>query len=219
MTYRTSLLFVALFVFLLAGCQAQNDFQKKWPEYPKWGWWEHPARNVPEPADEAPKEEPPSDAPRKKEVHADAKADSPDDAPRTPATLEEHRADVWEKVSILRDVEELPPEQQRKLIQSARRDLRKWYRPMAVDPPDSDDPRWITVLVWDFMPEEDFEQAEKNWRETARRENLPFPEDPTRRELMEFIGNVIRGEIQPAATTQPTTSPAAGKSALPAEEQ
>ncbi|MBN1555386.1 MAG: hypothetical protein JXA11_11625 [Phycisphaerae bacterium] len=186
----------------LAGCQSQNSFQDKWPRYPHWGWWKHPAKDVPEPAQE---EESPPDASEEQAQPAG------EESPKGPATLEEHRQEVWQKVSLLRDVEELSPPEQRKLIESARRDLRRWYRPMMVDPPDPDDPQWITVLVWDFMPEDDFMQAEENWRQTARRDRLPFPEEVSRRELMEYIQKVTSGEIQPPATqpaTQPAVSPA-----------
>jgi hypothetical protein len=212
MTYRTFLLCVALLGFALTGCQAHNDFQKKWPRYPHWEWWKHPAKGVPEPAEEKTTNESQEGIEKKDMDSPEEKTES-----REPATLEEHRINVWEKVAVLRDVDELPPPQQRKLVESARRNLRKWYRPMTVAPPDPDDPQWITVLVWDFMPEEDFEQAAENWRQTARRDNLPFPEDVTRRQLMELIGKITSGELNSAAKTQPATSPAAGKSTPPAK--
>ncbi|MBN1942978.1 MAG: hypothetical protein JW849_06755 [Phycisphaerae bacterium] len=209
MTYRTSLLCLALLGFALAGCQAHNDFQKKWPEYPKWGWWKHPAKDVPEPAEDASTEEPLAEEPPSPQT-GHTLSDSPAEQPQGPTSLEEHRATVWQEVAVLRDVEELPPAQQRKLVASARGKLRKWYRPMMVEPPDPDDPQWITVLVWDFMPEEDFETAAENWRRTARQENLPFPEEITRRELMTFIGNVTSGELQSPAT-QPASPPTTPK--------
>jgi len=202
---------MVLLVSFLAGCQAQNDFQKKWPEYPKWGWWGHPAKDVPDPAAETPAQpdEPASDAQAQEEAPpADADASASGEQADRPATLDDHRAAVWEQVSILRDMEELSPEQQRTLIESARSNLRKWYRPMAVEPPDPDDPQWITILVWDFMPEEDFDRAAENWRQTAQKENLTFPQDVSRRELMEFIAKVTSDEMQPAPATQPVTSSA-----------
>lgn len=216
MTYRTYYLGVALLGFALTGCRAHNDFQKKWPNYPHWGWWNHPAKNVPEPAADPPAGDDAQDADQTTEAHA---SETSANDPTGPATLEEHRAEVWENVVVLRDVDELPPPEQRKLIESARRNLRKWYRPMTVSPPKPDDPQWITVLVWDFMPEEDFQTATDNWRRTARQEKLPFPEDVTRRELMDFITKITSGELKPALPAKTKTPPAAESSDSPAEKK
>jgi hypothetical protein len=116
--------------------------------------------------------------------------------------MEEHRARVWQGVSILRDLDELPPQQQDKLMEQARGKLREWYRPMHLTPPDPNDPEWITVLIWDFMPEEDFLRAAENWRRVAQKEKRPFPEQVERRELMRFVRDVLYGKpsAQPAAT-------------------
>lgn len=194
---------VALLGLTLAGCQAHNDFQKKWPQYPHWGWWKQPAKGVEEPAP------PPSAG---DDANEDARADdattdnaSPQSLSKGPTTLEEHRADVWEEVAVLRDLDELSPPQQRKLIESARRKRRKWYRPMTVSAPAPDDPQWITILVWDFMPEDDFQSAVENWRRIARQDDIPFPQDITRRELMVFIQKMTDGEFAPA---KPTPRPA-----------
>jgi hypothetical protein len=213
MTRRTLIFCVALLGFTLAGCQSNNDFQKKWPQFPQWGWWKHPAKDVPEPTAEEPAADEFQDESRDEIAQADAPLPEETKESRGPSTLEEHRADVWETVVVLRDVEELPPDQQRKLIESARRNLRKWYRPMAAEPPDPNDPQWITVLVWDFMPEEDFDHAAEHWRQVARQERFAFPENVSRRELMEFVEKVTGGELQPAGKTKPETPPAGGKPA------
>lgn len=198
---------LALLGFVLIGCQTPNDFQKKWPEYPRWGWWNHPAPDAEEPASPEPAEESPGSS-----GEGEAAKPADEETPETPASesgatssLEAHRAAVWEEVAVLRDLDDLPPEQQQKLVESARSRLRQWYRPMDVDPPNPDDPEWITVLVWDFMPEADFQRAAEQWRRTAAEEKWPYPEEITRRELMRFIRKVTRGELPPAAT-QPASA-------------
>ena len=119
--------------------------------------------------------------------------------PKTDNPLLRHRADVWKTVSMLRDLDARPQVEQAQLIELARKQLPVWYDPMPVDPPDANQPDWVKVLIWDFMPEDDFQQAVDGWRAIARKENKDFPTPATRRKVMAFVEDLLD-----AATQAPT---------------
>jgi hypothetical protein len=122
---------------------------------------------------------------------------APDPLPPPPTSREElemerHRQEVWNRVTVLRDRAELSPDQQKKVIAQARRDMSGWYRPLKIDPPDPDSKDWIHVLVWDFMPEKEFEASARRWVKTAKESGVQVPEPLTRRAMPRLINDCLK---------------------------
>lgn len=210
------------------------ETKAKYPTYPEWGWWDHPAdevaladtdkttpgetdpikgSTVKIPAERIEKK--PATSPRTGE--ADTRPDMPTSRPDTPtpdsprprrdkparAKMSEkidqvaqqiqadHRQRVWEEVVALRDMEDLTPLQQKTLTDKAVRNLKQWYAPLPENPPSPLDAEWIDILVWDFMPQRNFEKARARWRNVAKSSGKHFPENMTRRELLNYIQHFL----------------------------
>ncbi len=86
---------------------------------------------------------------------------------------------------------------QQALIDQARARLPAWYAAADVAPPDTSQPRWLDYVVWDLMPEADFQAAMPRIRSTLATAGVGLPEVPTRRQVAEAIieaDRVMRGE-------------------------
>jgi hypothetical protein len=203
-----SCLLTILLVMAVVGCQKTHDpmadFKKKYPTYPAWGWWEQSAQPTEPPADDEPADpQPPL-------------ADS-DPAPATPpgdlmSDLERHRSAVWPKVDELRrltarrDRGEISYADMQASLENARAMLWDWYQPLKVPPPDPNDPEWITVMVWDFMPQEDFLRASDAWASIADSQGASFPNPATRRAVLQFVQRMTATSRPDAGTTENTPS-------------
>lgn len=230
---------IVLLAGVLGGCQ---DFKKKHPDFPKWGWWDKktpatqpakvtdskpdsktvrkakkppatkptpttvPVADQPKPvtiktAKPGPAPVPVADQPKpvmikpaKPGPTAVPAAGQPKPVMIKTATTKpsahkptDHRERVWRHVSKLRDSSDYPPEEQKKMIAYAQENVHAWYDPMNVISPDMNKPDWVIVMVWDFMPPADFQQAAANWKKMAEAENEKFPDNLTRRKLMKFV--------------------------------
>ncbi len=215
---KTALLMVVVGVpALLAGCKTPAQMKAEYPDWPSWGWWENPAaatdtdeqtptakaESTPAPANEttdaetaevslAPAE--PSQAGRQARHDAGPSIDSEGVDP-----LAEHRAQVWPTVSKLRDIDTLAPEQRLALLREAKTKLPEWYAPMPVDAPDPANSDWITVCVWDFMPEDEFQRAVDGCLAIAKQHNLVMPYPTTRRSVMNFMMDLASAPPPPPA--------------------
>lgn len=207
-------LLLCLCGLMLTGCA---DFRKKYPRYPSWGWWDHPAEQASSPEEPSKADEPaqttepaaplptgradmplsdaPALAPATRPTNhpaAPQAKDEPSDvvAINLPVTGEQHRQRVWQRVVELQNLDSLAPARRKIVLAEARRDLPGWYAPLPVDPPKPDSKDWITTLTWDFMPDEDFVAAKIKWKLIAQQQKMTFPEPCSRRDLMQFIQHV-----------------------------
>jgi len=120
---------------------------------------------------------------------APASSDSP--KPDVPVvSLEAHRRAVWKEARQLRDLDRLPPERKRQVLDHARASLGAWYKPMPMTRPDPEKEDWVTMVIWDFMPDEEFDRAAEGWRKIAEQEGVAYPEIPTRRDLPKLIRKI-----------------------------
>ncbi len=192
---RKTIVTIVLLAGTLAGCQ---DFKEKHPDFPKWGWWKKKPASQPtiQPSTKPAKQ--PSTKPAKQPASKPSKAQPTQADPKARAVIQaqpimpapsDHRAKVWQHVAKLRDMDSATQAQQDKLIAHAQKNLQAWYRPMEVPPPDMNKSDWVIVMIWDFMPEDDFQRAAANWKKIAADAGEDFPpqKDITRRKLMKFV--------------------------------
>lgn len=186
----------ALAVMGPIGC---GNVQETYPDFPEWGWWDRPADSddsdvaaqnppaLPAKDDKPAATEAPSTAqPAARQARTSPVQDSTPHQP--PANdLENHRQAVWQEAAVLRDLDGLSTTQKAKILASAKARLPEWYAPMPVAMPDPAGKHWTTTVVWDFMPEEEFQAAASACRNIARNQNQPFPDPPTRRGVMRFV--------------------------------
>ncbi len=186
---------IVLLAVMVGGCQ---DFKQKHPDFPKWGWWEKKApttQPVTAPSNDASQPLGPVDNPQDSTAPSDTAADMPATQPVDQPAVKgtpipeppNHRSEVWEHVSKLRDLNSYPEDEQKKMIAYAQEHVQDWYKSMDVTSPDMNKPDWVIVMVWDFMPPADFQRAAANWKKIAENENVEFPENLTRRKLMKFV--------------------------------
>lgn len=131
---------------------------------------------------------------------------------RPMVSLEDHRSVVWSEARQLRDLDQFPPERKQQVLDHARASLPAWYKPMPMTRPDPEKDDWVTMVIWDFMPDEEFDRAAEGWRKIAGQEGVPYPDIPTRRDLPKLIrqirekqkANIVRPAMKPA------TSPSGG---------
>ncbi|MCK5113907.1 MAG: hypothetical protein KAR11_04015 [Phycisphaerae bacterium] len=191
----TTLLLILAATMILGGCGTEN-FQKKWPEYPDWGWWHHPADEKEQPTAEAvPDKTVPSrqrpDLTTPDTVSAPAQPTEPITDPRK---LAEYRKTIWPEAHQLRNLDEIPQPQRDEFVDHTKKILPQWYTLMPVDTPNTNDPDWMTTVIWDFMPEQEFDRAADTYRKIAKQQNISFPKYVTRRELMQFILQLTGGD-------------------------
>jgi hypothetical protein len=226
MLRATSLVIVVLAAALLSGCKTPAQMKAEYPSWPAWGWWEKPADDdaAPQAASAAETQTPsdtdadtakvalapaePSQAGRHGRHDADPSVDSEGIDP-----LAEHRASIWPAVAKLRDIDTLPPEQRLTVLRDAKAKLPDWYAPMPVDAPDPASSDWITICVWDFMPEDEFQRAVDGCLAIAKQHNLVMPYPTTRRSVMNFMKDLASAPPPPTdeaetddssdATTEP----------------
>lgn len=217
---RRFILSAAVLAFIIGGCDNNvdnMDIRHKYPEWPKWGWWEHPAAS--ETADEdqsktqddetlAGRPETPEDRDKTESQESQA-ADEKNLTPlpdvrmtkeqlaRRIELLEAHRERIWRSVSMLREIDSLPLAEQNELRRKILENLDKWYEPMPMSPPNTKQQDWTDIVIWDFMPTPQFNQAINRWRTIAEKKNLQFPENPTRRELLQYINDYVSGNLKP----------------------
>ena len=176
---------IVLLAGAMTGCQ---NFKKEHPDFPKWGWWKkHPATQptIPPTSQSASQ---PTTAPAGKP--AGQPVSQPASGPASRSTGQapvDHRQEVWRHVARMRDMDSYPPARQKELIAYAQEHLQAWYKPMKVPPPDMTRPDWLIVMIWDFMPPEDFHRAAVNWKKIADDAGEEFPKNITRRGLMKFV--------------------------------
>ena len=203
-----TLLLILGAMMVFTGCNTGN-FKKKWPKYPDWGWWKHPAGETKEPTENVPDKSVPSlDRPDLAKTPEPTKPIFPSTPITDPKLLTEYRQSIWPEAKQLRNLDEIPEAQRQEYLAHAIEMLPQWYAPLPVDPPDTNDPDWTTVVIWDFMPEEEFFRAADAYGKIAKQQNLPYPKYITRRELMQFILQLTgRGEQprqeQPLVPTEP----------------
>ena len=190
-------LLLAVASVLLVGCKSPSEMRKEYPTWPAWGWWNKPA--TPEPADQE-DDQPADDTPAVADtgVRPDTgRADTgrPDvtrvstntDTRAEMLALDAHRKEVWDTVKNLRDLDEIPLDRRRQLLAKVEENLPAWYRPLDVEPPAPGSKDWTTIVVWDFMPNSQYWHAVRGWQAIAQEKGVPFPQDMTRRKLMQFI--------------------------------
>jgi len=173
---------------IFTGCHTDN-FKKKWPKYPDWNWWKHPAGQQTEESTETMPEKtvPSLDRPDLVQPAESSEPKYPSTPITDPQLLAEYRQSIWPEAKQLRNLDEIPEEQRREYIAHTIKMLPQWYAPLPVEKPDTSDPDWTTVVIWDFMPEQEFSRAAEAYGKIAKKQNLPFPKYVTRRELMQFI--------------------------------
>jgi len=213
---RKTIVTIVLLAGTLAGCQ---NFKKDHPDFPKWGWWDKKPATQPtiqpskpstkpskqpttkpgkQPTAKPAKAKPTKTDAKAKPTKTDAKAQPTKADPKARAVMQtqpimpapaDHRARVWQHVAKLRDMDTATQAQQDKMVAHAQKNLQAWYRPMEVPPPDMNKSDWVIVMIWDFMPEDDFQRAAANWKKIAADAGEDFPpqKDITRRKLMKFV--------------------------------
>ena len=192
-----TLLLILAIMMLSAGCNTDN-FKKEWPEYPDWGWWDHPAEKTEDQTEDlADKTVPSLDRPDLSKPVEPVEPRHPSTPITDPQLLEKYRNSIWPETKQLSSLDEIPEEQRQEYIAHTIKMLPQWYAPLPVDPPDTSDPDWTTVVIWDFMPEREFSRAAEAYGRIAKQQNLPFPKYVTRRELMQFILQLTRGDDKP----------------------
>jgi hypothetical protein len=192
-----TLLLILAAVMAFTGCHAEN-FKKKWPKYPDWGWWKHPAGETDDSTENLPDKTVPSmDRPDLSKSTESSESHYPSTPITDPQLLAEYRQSIWPEAKQLRNLDEIPPEQRQEYVAHTIQMLPQWYAPLQVDPPDTNDPDWTTVVIWDFMPEQEFTRAAEAYENIAKQQSLPFPKYVTRRELMQFILQLTGGDNKP----------------------
>lgn len=211
----------SLVAVLAIGCA---DVKKDYPQFgKKWDWWKYPAKKSGERPAEADTHS--AATPRKHEQPSAPRSDSPTAQPAsapaaTVATpvraartvpLEQHRREVWAEAKALRDLDRLPPAEAQALLERCEASLPAWYKPMPVTRPDPARPGWTTLVIWDFMPPEEFDRAAEGWRRIAQKEAVPYPDIPTRRDLPKLIREIRQKQRDNLArpTVKPATTPSA----------
>lgn len=111
--------------------------------------------------------------------------------PRPRVELEKHRAAIWPRIDMLRRKEETAPEKRKALIEEAVNKLPEWYAPLDVEPPTPYSDNWISVMVWDFMPGEQYAGEIAKWKKIAAGFDKPFPDPVTRRKLLQLIEEIM----------------------------
>ena len=187
-----TLLLILGAMMVFTGCNTGN-FKKKWPKYPDWGWWKHPAGEEIQETTEPEKPVPPQERPDLTKTPEPAKPGFPKTPIRDPKLLTEYRQSVWPETKQLRNLDEIPETQRQEYLAHAIEMLPRWYAPLPVDPPDTNDPDWTTVVIWDFMPEQEFSKAADAYRKIAEQQKVSYPKYITRRELMQFILQLTGG--------------------------
>ncbi len=209
------MMLMAVLAAIIGGCDTNNmDVRKQYPDWPKWGWWERPAVADDETADESGKKEiadgrPDTEAERVEleesgKVKPIRKLTPLPDATITKEQLskkiqflEQHREKVWRSVSMLREIDTLPLSEQNELRRKILENLDQWYEPMPVSPPNTKKPDWTDTVIWDFMPSPMFCDAVNRWETIAQKNNLKFPANPSRRELLQYINDYVEGKLKP----------------------
>lgn len=191
---KITLLLIVAGMTICAGCHTES-FREKWPKYPDWNWWNHPAgQQAEEPAETVPEKSVPSQKrPDLSKPAESVKSQYPSIPITDPQLLAEYRQSIWPEAKQLRNLNEIPAEQRREYVAHTIRMLPRWYAPLSVAPPDTHDPDWTTVVIWDFLPEQEFSRAAEAYGKIAGQQNLPFPKHVTRRELMQFILRLTGG--------------------------
>lgn len=216
------IILVAVLAAIIGGCDNSNmDIRKQYPQWPNWGWWDHPAKDdekVDETKQKKEEDEVAVGRPETVDDRTDVESSKPADAkeksitplPDTTITkeqlaekielLEQHREKVWRSVSMLREIDSLPLKEQNELRRKILENIDSWYEPMPILPPNTKEPDWTDVVVWDFMPTPIFSQAMNRWKTIAEKKNLKFPENPSRRDLLQYINDYVAGKLKPETT-------------------
>ena len=196
--------FTAVFgtLLLMAGCNnaSMGEF--------RWDWWNKSSEKPEDSEDVSGKFVAPDDVPddANAKVNADTSnktSSKPDTTAGTdvkvikkmdPSSLElrRHKQDVWSKVVMLRDKDKLPEDKQAVLIENARREMKEWYSPLKVSPPNPDSADWIDIMIWDFMPEEEFQEQSAKWKSIADKLSLQVPVPLTRRGMVPLITDIMK---------------------------
>jgi hypothetical protein len=217
--FRQTVLTVAMLaaIALLAGCKTPEQMKAEYPDWPNWGWWDKPGQSkeaaaAPAPPPASTAEPLPGDDTLAARGDDAARVDAPAEATivsfETADLLTRHRADAWKTVSMLRDLDARPEAERQQLLDRARAELPAWYQPMPDAAPDPNQPDWVKVLIWDFMPEDDFQRAIEGWRAIARKENMEFPYPATRRKVMAFVETLLDAAGQTPADGDQVDAPA-----------
>lgn len=210
------IILMAVLAAIIGGCENNDmDIRKKYPDWPKWGWWDRPAKtdDVDETKQKKQEDEVAVGRPETLDDRTDVDAqEAKEGRPLTALPdaamtkeklahrielLESHREKVWRSVSMLREIDSLPLPEQNELRRKILENIDKWYEPMPVSPPNTKEQDWTDVVIWDFMPSPLFMQAVNRWQAIAQKKNLKFPENPNRRELLKYINDYVAGKLKP----------------------
>jgi hypothetical protein len=179
-------------VLLLSVVGCGKDFHEKHPTFPAWGWWDAPH---PAPKDDA-------SAPATQPAD-DAMADSTpvDEGPMDYEALDAYRRQRWPDVQPLQELSSMTPEKRNKTVMHVLANLEQWYRPLPVAMPDVSRKDWTSIVLWDFMPDEEFIPAAERWRGIAASAGVDYPAPPTRRGVQAVIQTIVH---QPNSDASPT---------------
>jgi hypothetical protein len=97
-----------------------------------------------------------------------------------------------EWVALVQEVDKVQPDEQPALIEKAKERLPALYSSLEIDPPDTSDPKWAELVLYDLMPEDEFQRRVKNIRAAYKTIDKPFPEKVQRRQLRLLTEGLIR---------------------------
>lgn len=105
--------------------------------------------------------------------------------------IEQHRQEIYPVIKRLRDSKE--SDDHKIQLASVIGNMEKWYAILPEDPPEADSADLISIMIWDFTPEKDFQKHSQTWKQLAVKQKIPFEEPLTRRKLHLLIKKIIRG--------------------------
>lgn len=92
------------------------------------------------------------------------------------------------------------------LLAQAARNVPRWYAHLKLPPPDPTNSGWLTVVLWDTMPEAEYRRVVQESRELFRARGEPFPASAGRRELFKALEE-LRKEMGTRDDTEENPGP------------
>ena len=105
--------------------------------------------------------------------------------PMTPEAVYAEAVEAFAEVAAATS----PSARQRVLAEAAER-VPRWYAALKLPPPDTSEPEWLTTVLWDTMPAEEYRKAVENAKPLFLEHGRPFPESATRREFMKALAEL-----------------------------
>ncbi len=113
---------------------------------------------------------------------AEASASKPAGAPLTAEEVYPQAVRCFAEASAAKS-----PAARRQILAEAAKRVPLWYAHLAVPAPDTTRLDWLTVVLWDTMPEEEYHKALENSRDLFQEYGKPFPAGASRREFMKAL--------------------------------